>query len=232
VSETWTSRMRRTYGVEAMTVTNGIDPSRYGTQTDSTALKERFGIGEGPVVLAVGGMEERKNTLMLLEAFAMLRTRRPSAHLVLAGGASLLDHDAYARRCIERIAELGIAAGVVVTGPLDDADMPALFQLADVVSMISLREGFGLVVLEALASRRPVVVSNIAPFTEYLDARTCVFANPHDASDIASALNDTQGVDFETAVPALLERFTWHASARRHLDIYRQWLAHAPLAHH
>jgi glycogen synthase len=237
VSEMWTCKMRRTYGVEAMTVSNGIDATRYGVRSDSKALKEKFGIGEGPVVLAVGGIEERKNTLMLLDAFAMLRTRKPSAQLVLAGGASLLDHDAYARRFFARATEMGLETGakatpVVIAGPLDDAEMPALYQLADVVSMISLREGFGLVVLEALASGRPVVVSNIAPFTEYLDARTCVFANPQDASDIATALNDPQDIDFDNAVPALLERFTWQASARRHLDIYRQWLAHALLAHH
>jgi glycogen synthase len=167
----------------------------------------------------------------------MLRARKPSAQLVLAGGASLLDHDAYARRFFAHAAEMGLETGakatpVIIAGPLDDAEMPALYQLADVVSMISLREGFGLVVLEALASGRPVVVSNIAPFTEYLDARTCVFANPQDASDIATALNDPQDIDFDNAVPALLERFTWQASARRHLDIYRQWLAHALLAHH
>lgn len=237
VSETWTRTMRETYGIDASTVTNGVDVSRYSAPVDCGPLRERFGIsGCGPVVLAVGGIEERKNTSMLLEAFALLRAAKPSAQLVLAGGASLLDHDAYARRFLSRAAQLGLTAGaggtpIVITGPLDDAAMRALFRIADVVAMISLREGFGLVALEALASGRPVVVSRIAPFTEHLDDRTCVFADPHDSYDIARALTDTGGIDFDHAVPALLKRYAWQDSARRHLDIYRQWLANALLTY-
>ncbi|MDR5761173.1 MSMEG_0565 family glycosyltransferase [Caballeronia sp. LZ035] len=235
VSDAWTRIMRSTYGITAHTVSNGIDATRYGVRADADthALRERFGIGGGPVVLAVGGIEERKNTSMLLEAFALLRARRPGAQLVLAGGASLLDHDDYTRRFLTRAAALGLEVGargtpVIVTGALPDAAMPALFRLADAVSMVSLREGFGLVVLEALASGRPVVVSRIAPFTEYLDDRTCTFADPYDASSIAAALayaiHGNSGIDFVQAVPALLRRFTWQASAARHLDLYRAWL--------
>ncbi|SPB14431.1 glycosyl transferase, group 1 [Caballeronia novacaledonica] len=236
VSETWTRTMRASYGVTAQTVANGIDRARYGASADgdTETLRARFGIGSGPVVLAVGGIEERKNTAMLLEAFASLRAWRPSAQLLLAGGASLLDHDAYMRGFLDRAAKLKLDVGnrgtpVIVTGALPDASMPALFRIADVVSMISLREGFGLVVLEALASGRPIVVSRIAPFTEYLDDRTCTFTDPHDAAAIAAALveaiDGASSIDFLHAVPALLRRFTWQASALRHLDIYSKWLA-------
>nr|WP_087045935.1 MSMEG_0565 family glycosyltransferase [Caballeronia ptereochthonis] len=241
VSEAWARTMRETYGVEAQTVANGIDRMRYGAcaDGDTSCLRERFGIGTGPVVLAVGGIEERKNTSMLLEAFALLRARRPTAQLMLAGGASLLDHDDYTRRFLSRAAGLGLDVSgegtpVIVTGALPDASMPALFRLADVVSMISLREGFGLVVLEALASECPVVVSRIAPFTEYLDDRTCVFTDPNDAVSIAVALDKAidgaSGIDFLDATPALLRRFSWQSSAARHLDIYGKWLVRAPLA--
>ncbi|WP_250516181.1 MSMEG_0565 family glycosyltransferase [Caballeronia sp. INDeC2] len=231
VSDAWTRTMRSRYGIAALTVTNGIDRTRYVASSDNErdALRERFGIGAGPVVLAVGGIEARKNTSMLLDAFASLHTQLPSAQLVLAGGASLLDHDSYTRRFLARAAELRLdvsAKGtpVVVTGALSDASMPALYRLADAVSMISLREGFGLVVLEALASERPVIVSRVAPFTEYLDDTTCVFADPHDASSITDALvkaiDGASGIDFAHAVPGLLDRFSWQASASRHLDIY------------
>lgn len=241
VSDAWTHSMRSEYGVAAQTVANGINSTRYGAAADidKHALAVRFGIGDGPVVVAIGGIEERKNTSMLLEAFALLRAQRPSAQLVLAGGASLLDHDAYTRRFLTRAAELQLdvsAKGtpIVVTGALDDASMPALYRLADAVSMISLREGFGLVVLEALASERPVVVSRIAPFTEYLDDTTCIFTDQHEAGFIADALmhalDGAGGIDFVHAVPALLRRFTWQASAARHLDLYNEWLARQPLA--
>ncbi|CAE6815412.1 D-inositol-3-phosphate glycosyltransferase [Paraburkholderia domus] len=242
VSDTWTTYMRETFGAEPRTVSNGVDLDRYGERaaSDDTALRQQLGIVGTPVVLAVGGVEERKNTLMLLDAFALLRETRPDAQLVIAGGASLLDHDTYSQRFATRAAQHGFAIGhgqpVVVTGPVRDEVIPALFRSADAVSMVSLREGFGLVVLEALASGKPVVVSQIAPFTEYLDTSVCCWAQPDDARSIAAALSralDSRGgLDFVHAVPALLDRFGWAASARRHLDIYLQWLATQPLALH
>jgi len=73
VSEVWTREMRDTYGIEAATVPNGVDLNRYSTQRTphDERLRQRHGIdGRGPVVLAVGGIEARKNTLGLLDAFA------------------------------------------------------------------------------------------------------------------------------------------------------------------
>ncbi|NKJ49245.1 glycosyl transferase family 1 [Burkholderia sp. SG-MS1] len=240
VSDMWTHHMRDVYGIDALPVINGVDVRRFSasaaTPGESAALREKLGIVGAPVVLAVGGIEARKNTMMLLDAFARLRATHPHAQLVIAGGASLLDHDAYTREFFVRAAPLGLAIGarepVVVTGPLDDALMPALFRCANAVAMVSLREGFGLVVLEALASRKPVVVSRIAPFTEYLDDTLCRWADPRDAASIAYALRDAldrpDATDFVHAVPVLLSRFSWRASARRHLDIYRHWLAKQP----
>lgn len=242
VSETWTGEMRLRYGIDAVTVPNGVDTTRFDvelTRADQP-LRQQLGLGEGPVVLAVGGIEARKNTLALLDAFVSVRAAMPTAQLVIAGGASLLDHDAYTRRFVQRAANLGLSIGshesVVVTGPLDDAAMPALFRAADVLSMVSLREGFGLVVLEALACGTPVVASAIAPFTEYLDDTTCCWARPDETDSIAAALlrvlRGDSGTDFTYAVPALLARFSWASSARCHVDAYRALLTKRPVAIH
>jgi glycosyltransferase-like protein len=243
VSDIWTREMRSTFGIAALTVPNGVDVARFTPDEDvrDSQFRQRMGIDGGPIVLSVGGIEARKNTLALLEAFASVRRALPGAQLVIAGGASLLDHDVYARSLLKRAAELGLSIGphesVVVTGPLDDAAMPGLFRSADVLSMVSLREGFGLVVLEALASGTPVVASAIAPFTEYLDDTTCCWANPADVESIAAALllvltGGGCRIDFDRAVPALLARFSWPASARRHVDVYRQLLAPRALVIH
>ncbi|WP_174909610.1 MSMEG_0565 family glycosyltransferase [Burkholderia diffusa] len=235
VSAAWAATMRNTFGVDASAVHNGVNVARFARahQADMQAVRQRFGLHGAPVVLAIGGIEQRKNSIALLEAFARLRGTMPEARLVIGGGASLLDHDAYARRFAARAAALGLEIGVdgpvVPTGPLDDAALIALMHCADVVSMVSIREGFGLVVLEGLACGKPVVVSEIAPFTEYLDERACIWADPDDVDSIADALCDAfsgrRAPDFAHAVPALLNRFTWEASARRHLDIYQDRLA-------
>lgn len=236
VSRLWQDILGHQHGVDAFEVSNGVDGARFSaiTRIDDAALARRLGVRTGaPVVLAVGGVEERKNTLRLLEAFVLLRSRRPDAQLVIAGGASLLHHARYTRDFKALAEASGLAIGphqpVVLTGPLDDVDMPGLYRLADVVAMPSLNEGFGLVVLEALASGVPVVVSRIAPFTEYLTDADCQWADPVQPASIAEAIDRALNT-FDTAAIArsaegLVARFSWAASADRHAMLYRQGLA-------
>lgn len=234
VSETWAQRMQGEFGVTALTVPNGVDTQRFSPIADGDVeLLKPFGIHRSPVVLAVGGIEERKNTLFLLEAVALLRKNGTHVQLVIAGGASLLDHNKYVSGFLRRASELGLSVGageaIVVTGALEDAAMSAFYRRADVVAMVSLQEGFGLAVLEALSSATPVVVSKIPPFIEYLNETVCLWADPKDPVTIAKALLDAlearDSIDFVDAVPALLDQFSWSASARRHSQLYEQWLA-------
>lgn len=235
VSDLWRDRLADDFGIDAQRVNNGVDAERYSAQPGDgdLILAHRLGIteaaGRGPVFLAVGGVEERKNTRRVLEAFALLKADLPGAQLVIAGGASLLDHDGYARAFQADLRDSGLTVGyardVVIAGTLADADMPALFRLADVLVMASTCEGFGLVVLEALASGTPVVVSSIAPFTEYLGDTDVSWADPQDALSIARAMRracDPRRAEvLRYELPEVCRRFSWPASARRHADLYR-----------
>lgn len=234
-SRMWRDILARQHGVSASEINNGVDRARFSAmpQHADAGLGRRLGIRNGaPVVLAVGGIEERKNTLRLLQAFVRLRAGFPGAQLVVAGGASLLDHAQYTRdfKALAQRAGLGIGPGeaIVLTGPLADEDMPGLYRLADVVAMPSLVEGFGLVVLEALASGVPVVVSRMAPFTEYLTDADCEWADPHAPASIASAIRRAiDGRDRDRiarSADRLGRQFSWTASAQRHAHLYRQRL--------
>ena len=70
---------------------------------------------------------------------------------------------------------------MIRTGPLPQALMPALYRAAHALVFPSIKEGFGLVVLEAMASGVPVVTSRIAPFTEYLGDGDVLWCDPCDA---------------------------------------------------
>lgn len=240
VSRLWCETLRREHGIEAAQVNNGVDTLRYTqpAQEGDQALRRRLGLeGEGPVFLAVGGIEERKNTLRILLAFCELRRELPEARLVIAGGASLLDHDEYRREFIHAAQAHGLAdaagqalAPLILTGPVADAEMPALFRLADALLMPSLREGFGLVVLEAMASGTPAVVSRMAPFTEYLREAEAFWADPLDVHAIAAAMRQACRPSLArslalAAAPAVCARYSWAASARTHVDLYRALLA-------
>ena len=246
VSAGWCAQLRRDHGIDATEVKNGVDTLRYHARPspDDGAVLQCLGLPlargvapDAPLFLAMGGIEARKNTLAILQAFALLRRQRPGAHLVIAGGASLLDHGRYragfdAALHALRAADPGLAQAVHITGTLPDAAMPSLFRAADVLLSPSLTEGFGLVVLEALASGTPVVVSRRAPFTEYLapgeDGGVC-WADPTAPASIAAAalraLQPGRAQALAASLPEVCRRHNWPASARRHVAIYRAHLA-------
>ena len=235
VSRLWQGILATEHGIAAIEVPNGVDAARYSPvpQATDAVLAQRLGIrSDGLVLLCVGGVEQRKNTVRVLQAFIQLRAQMPQLQLVIAGGASLLDHSAYAREFQALLHTSGAAQDVLLTGPLEDADMPGLFRLADVVAMPSLSEGFGLVVLEALCSGVPVVVSRIAPFTEYLQPQDANWADPLDASAIASAvLHALRGFDAQriaASAARLAAQFSWQRSAGLHADIYSKMRATIP----
>ncbi len=184
--------------------------------------------------LSVGGVEARKNTLSLLDAFVGLLAVRPDAKLVIAGGASLLDHGSYQTKFHSRLAAMGeAAASVRLLGIVADCDMPRLYRLASALAFVSTKEGFGLCVLEAMASGVPVVVSAIEPFTSYLSAKDAIWCNPASVTSIAEAM--ALALDEKVAAPlrgrgrALAARFGWRAVARAHEPVYQRMteLAHA-----
>ncbi|MBV1832323.1 glycosyltransferase, partial [Komagataeibacter sp. AV436] len=153
VSTMWEDVLRNDHGREAPVVGNGVDPVRFShvPTAHDAALRARYHLpADRHLILSVGGIERRKNTLHLLEAFVALRRERPDVHLVVAGGASLLDHSAYRTRFTTYLRESGAADHVTITGPVADEDMPAFYRQADVLAYPSVTEGFGLCPLEAL----------------------------------------------------------------------------------
>lgn len=244
VSQLWCDVLSRSHGIDAAQVHNGVDCRRYTGQADASDARvaARYGLRGGarakaPVFLSVGGIEERKNTVRLLEAFIALQAELPQAQWVIAGGASLLNHDACVSEFKDKLADSGLGIGpgqpIVLTGPVADADMPALYRAADVMVMPSLREGFGLVVLEALACGTPTVVSAIAPFTEHLSDTDCCWADPLDPRSIARAMRGALAPERAAALarqtPEVCLRHSWPASAARHVALYR---AGSALARH
>ncbi|MBY0610870.1 MAG: MSMEG_0565 family glycosyltransferase [Beijerinckiaceae bacterium] len=227
VSNLWQKALEDRFGLRAEIVANGVDRSRFKPEEDDRerSLRARYELGEGPTFLAVGGVESRKNTVRIIEAFAQVHAVHADARLIIAGGVSLLDHDVYRRRFEEVFAasKLPISA-VIRAGRIADEDMPALYRIADALVFPSVKEGFGLVVLEAMASGVPVVVSRIAPFTEYLEEGDACWCDPADARSIADAMMASLDTKSRKRVIenglAVARRHDWLDTARRHLPVY------------
>jgi glycosyltransferase-like protein len=231
VSEPWRKILAADYGVDADVVPNGVDPHRFGVlpPAERERLRARVGATSRPLVLTVGGVEPRKGTTTLFEAMAELRRRLdPPPVLAIVGGHSFQDYRAYREAALARLPELGLELGkdVVLLGTVPEAELGGWYQAADAFAFPSVKEGFGLVVLEALAVGLPVVTTDIPVFTEYLaDGESALLTPPGDGPALASALEavltdpDLRRRLVSGGAP-VVARFTWEASAGRHLDVY------------
>jgi glycosyltransferase-like protein len=228
VSRLWQSRLSEEFGGAPHLVGNGVDTERFSPMPDDrdAALQAELKLPAGArVFLAIGGVEKRKNTIAILEAFRIVHATCPATCLVIAGGASLLDHDAYQAEFAATLAACGLPERAVIrTGPLPQALMPALYRAVDALVFPSVKEGFGLVVLEAMASGVPVVTSRIPPFTEYLDDGDVAWCDPGDAASIASAMMATVEEPGRDALIArgfaVAARHDWSRVAQAHLPAY------------
>jgi glycosyltransferase-like protein len=225
VSRLWRDYLREEFGRPAIVVGNGVDRTRFSRESDGREgpLRVRFGLKAGPLFLAIGGVEERKNTIRMLEAFMQVRHVRPDAQLLIAGGASLLDHGDYQARFSSVLAASGLPPdAVIVAGPIAHSELPALYRIADTLVFPSVKEGFGLVILEAMASGLPAVVSRIAPFTEYLGDEEVVWCRPDAVASIADAM-------LMSLIPALRARLVKRGlKAAARCDWRRVGEAHRP----
>jgi glycosyltransferase-like protein len=228
VSRLWRDRLSNEFGRVPHLVGNGVDTEQYSPVPDDNdaALRALVKLPVGvPVFLAIGGVEKRKNTIAILEAFRLIHAKHPATCLVIAGGASLLDHDAYQAEFAAVLDARGLPERTVIrTGPLSQALMPALYRAADVLVFPSVKEGFGLVVLEAMASGVPVVTSRIAPFTEYLDNGDVAWCDPSEVASIATAMATVLEEPSRDALTrrgfAVAARHDWSRVAQAHLPAY------------
>lgn len=232
VSALWQNILRNDHGCHAPVVGNGVDPLRYSPVPDEqdAIIRARYSLPAGSrLILSVGGVEQRKNTLFLLEAFLALRNEQPDVHLVVVGGASLLDHSSYRTQFEIRLRESGASDHVTVTGPVEDKDLPAFYRQADVLAYPSATEGFGLCPLEALACGIPSIVPAVAPFTEHLSRQDALWCHLGRPDTLLLALREALAPDsrkrFQVSGPATAQRFDWRSVANRHLPAYQRLAA-------
>jgi glycosyltransferase-like protein len=234
VSQHWQRQLQLQYGINAPRVINGVDLERF-TSTPSgaeTYLKQRLGLTGHPIYLTVGGIEPRKNSIRLLQAFAQLQDY-PQAQLIIAGGATLFDYQAYRDQFFAEVERLNISDRLVLPGVIAEEDLPVLYRSADAFVFPSLKEGWGLVVLEAIASGLPVMTSNQPPFTEFLHSKQALLVDPEAPAAIAAAMRLIVQPDIKAAFQHsqhnqfLCEQFSWRTSATMHLNHYYQLLNHA-----
>jgi len=182
---------------------------------------EKAGV-TGPYILYVGRFEPRKNMLRVIEAYDIFRREvAPETRLVLAGRKTW-QGDAVD----QLVRKLDLAGHVVEIGHIPNEDLPAYYSGAEMFLFPSLREGFGIPVIEAMACGTPVITSDISSLPEVAGG-AAVLVDPHSVQDIARAMERLHGGGLlrDELRAAGLKRaaaFSWRRTAEQTLALYRQ----------
>jgi glycosyltransferase involved in cell wall biosynthesis len=173
---------------------------------------ERRDLG-APYVLGVSTVEPRKNLDVLLQAFALVRERRPDLVLAVAGASGWAS------------GEGPRGAGVRRLGFVPDGDLPALYRGASVCVYPSRFEGFGIPIVEAMACGTPVV-SSAHPSLDEAGGDVALRADPSSPEAFAAAIERALDDPGELVPKGLAHarRFTWRACAEAVITGYQRAL--------
>ena len=170
-------RVRRVY--------HGLRPPNLAEEErERTRIRGELGVRPADYLVGnVGRLAPQKGQRHLVRALPLLLERVPSAHVAIAGGGELEGQ-------LRTLADgLGVGERVHVLGPR--RDVAAIMRAIDVFAMPSIWEGFGIVLLEAMAAARPIVASRVATIPEVvLDGETGILVPPGDPESLAEALAD------------------------------------------
>lgn len=238
VSEDARREIAKAFGLEAATIEvipEGPDPA-FGPMTrpipGEAEVLGRYGIPAGlPLVLYVGGISPHKNLQGLMRAVARIGPSKPW-HLVLVGDYA---NDSF-WGCYEELVvlsrDLGIEDRVTFTGYMPDEDLVVVCNLAHLLALVSMNEGFGLPVVEAMASGLPVVASDRGSLPELVgDAGLVVDPSSDEAiaEAIRSLLDDAHlRADLSRRGLLRAQTYSWRSGARRLMSVLEEVAGSGP----
>ncbi|HOW58886.1 MAG TPA: glycosyltransferase family 1 protein [Candidatus Omnitrophota bacterium] len=175
--------------------------------------------------LFVGTLEPRKNIGRVLEAFRIFSKTHPDFQLVLAGSTQF-GHGQYIEFLEKKYAFNSEA--ILTPGFLSREDLNVLYAGAEALIFPSLYEGFGIPILEAMASGCPVLTSNITSTPE-VAGEAGMLVNPYNTEAIMHGMEKLAGdqalrVEFKQKGFEQIKKFSWQKTARETISVYKEFL--------
>ncbi len=165
-------------------VPNSVDINRFNPHVNGSKLRNVFGIGDSRMILYVGSTRIHKGLPFLMKAFEKVASIIPEVRMVIVGRVSEAE-----RQHLLLGLSANVAGHVIFPGWLNDAMMPEVYAAADIVVLPSLMEGFGRAMLEAMATGKACVASNVGPLPEVVtDGVTGSLVPPADSVALGRAL--------------------------------------------
>jgi len=209
-------------------IPNGVKVDRFARWDgiDLSRFRSMYALPGEKIVFSVGRIVQQKGLHLLVEAAPRVLAENPAAKFVIAGTGDLLD----ALR--HRAWELGIGDKVLFTGFISDDDRDRLYKVAACAVFPSLYEPFGIVALEAMAAKVPVVVSVVGGLQEVVKhAETGITVYPDNVESLAWGINHTlTRPDWatqraENAYKVVSEEYNWQRIAQRTIQVYERIVA-------
>lgn len=207
----------------------GVDPSVF-LAADGRQIRERYGIGDAPLVGYVGRMTASKGVATLIQAMKIVWRRSPAVRLLLAGSGLPAGHDS-GDEVAQALAGLSDddRSRVIRVGRFGDGEKASIFEALDLFAMPSTAESFGIAYLEAWACSKAVIGARIGSTRCVIeDGVDGVLVTPGDHVDLAALI--LRLLADATTLEAMgraghsktMTRFTWDAITDRVEQIYHQ----------
>ncbi len=206
-------------------VPNGVNADAFARWQgqDLSAFRAMYALPQEEIVFNVGRVVHEKGVGVLVEAVPRVLREYPAAKFVIAGSGG------YAIQLRQRAWELGVSDRILFTGFIPDEDRDRLYCVASCAVFPSLYEPFGIVALQAMAARTPVVVSEVGGLAEVVrHAETGITVYPDNPESLAWGILHTllrpdwarQRAD--NAYRLVLDEYNWPVIARQTAEVYRK----------
>jgi 1,2-diacylglycerol 3-alpha-glucosyltransferase len=181
ISEYLQQQLKRDTGLTGKIVYPQINTQRFHSRDDGPLIRQKYNIGNAPLVLYVGRISPTKGIHLLISAFILIQQKFDNARLLIVGRHTFADYTAKLK---------GMAgSSVVFTGDISDEELSFCYAACDVYATATLWEGFNLPLVEAQAYGKPVVAFNLGPHVEVVqDGITGFLVPPEDTAAMAAAI--------------------------------------------
>ena len=229
ISQTTATDLKRFWGIgeeRTVVIHHGVDEDFFVDPGDDLVAEHPLFRSDTLILASTYNLEPRKNLSALVEAFGSVRRSFPNAKLILFGrGLITREREDQFEKLV---ADLGLQESVIRLGVVSDAMLRQIYRRADVFVFPSLYEGFGLPVLEALASGACVLGANTAATAEVAgDAAELVDMSDSAkiATGIAKLLRDRERrAELRRMAPQRARQFSVNAMVRRTWETYLEVL--------
>ncbi|MEX0650073.1 MAG: glycosyltransferase family 1 protein [Candidatus Andersenbacteria bacterium] len=226
VSQTTADDIKKIYGrtKNVHVVHHGVDHEKFDVQEKESAWKQlatAYPALRKPYILYLGQIQPRKNLVRLIEAFEELKKEDSEIQLVIGGSHGWL------RKPIEdRIKSSPYVRDILLLGRVSDELLPALYTYAEVFTLVSLYEGFGIPIIEAMACGAPVVTSDVSSMPE-VAGEAAILVDPYNPTSIARGIQQArlERDKLITKSLAQAQKFTWEKTAQQTFDIINRCLS-------